>query len=204
MNKPVIGLTGPTGAGKSTVAQALKDLGCMVIDADRIAHEVVNQPECASELAREFGSDLIFPDGSLNRKLLGIRAFSTRQKTDRLNEITHPRILGEVLRQIEAGKAGSAKAVILDAPLLFESEADRFCDAVIAVTAPADVRLGRIMQRDSIPAQLAQARIRAQHDEMYYKERAKYSFDGSLPIHLIPESARNLLEKIFGDLHETI
>jgi dephospho-CoA kinase len=203
LSKPVIGLTGPTGAGKSTVAAALESLGCRVVDADRIAREVVAQPDCLSALQAEFGADIRNPDGGLNRALLSMRAFSDPGKTARLNEITHPRILDEVRRLITDGQTGGAKAIVLDAPLLFESEADRLCDASIAVTAPRELRLSRVMRRDSISRILAEARAGAQHDDSYFHERADYIFDGSLPLELIPDAARELLKKIFGDLHET-
>lgn len=204
MSKPVIGLTGPTGAGKSTVADAFEALGCNIIDADKIAREVVSQPDCLSDLREEFGSDIVNSDGSLNRKLLSERAFDNSQRTQRLNELTHPRILDEILRQIDTGKKSGAKAVILDAPLLFESGSDRFCDVSIAVTAPKELRLSRIMQRDSIPKELAEARIGVQNPDSYFNERADYLFSGSLPAEAVPAAARELLAKIFGDLHETL
>lgn len=204
MSKPVIGLTGPTGAGKSTVADAFEALGCNIIDADKIAREVVSQPDCLSDLREEFGSDIVNPDGSLNRKLLSERAFDNPQRTQRLNELTHPRILDEILRQIDTGKKSGAKAVILDAPLLFESGSDRFCDVSIAVTAPKELRLSRIMQRDFIPKELAEARIGVQNQDSYFNERADYLFSGSLPAEAVPAAARELLAKIFGDLHETL
>lgn len=204
MSKPVIGLTGPTGAGKSTVADAFEALGCNIIDADKIAREVVSQPDCLSDLREEFGSDIVNSDGSLNRKLLSERAFENTQRTQRLNELTHPRILDEILRQIDTGKKSGAMAIILDAPLLFESGSDRFCDVSIAVTAPKELRLSRIMQRDSIPKELAEARIGVQNPDSYFNERADYLFSGSLPAEAVPAAARELLAKIFGDLHETL
>ncbi len=203
MSKPVIGLTGPTGAGKSTLAAAWRELGCMIIDADRIAREVVSFPECLSHLKAEFGGDIVNENGSLNRKLLGQRAFSDPDKTARLNAITHPSILREISDQIIRGKQSEVKAVIVDAPLLFESNADRFCDVSVAVTAPEELRLSRIMSRDGISRELASERIAAQHDEAYFLARARYTFPGLLSADAVPAAARALLLKIFGDLHET-
>lgn len=204
MNKLVIGLTGPTGAGKSTVAAAWGKAGCAVIDADRIAREVVLQPTCIAELKAEFGEDIADDNGSLDRRALAQRAFSSPQKIETLNAITHPRIMQEVARRVLALQQSGAKAVILDAPLLFESGADRLCGTTVAVTAPVEIRRNRIMQRDSIPAESAMERIGAQHENSYYSVRADYMFDGSVDLDNVPFLAEELLERILGDYHESI
>jgi dephospho-CoA kinase len=206
LSKVVIGLTGPTGAGKSTVAAALENAGCKIIDADRVAREVVTYPECIAELKAEYGADIV--DGNeINRRFLAQRAFASSKSSARLNEITHPKIMNEVIRQIDLFQQNGAieeKAIILDAALLFESGADRLCDTTIVVTAPLELRLNRIIKRDSIPVDLAQARIGAQHDNAYYIERAKYVFDGAISMDSAPAQARKLLECILGDFDEKI
>lgn len=200
----MIGLTGPTGAGKSTVAAALEQAGCKIIDADRIAREIVSQPECLAGLTAEYGADIVEQDGSLNRRLLAQRAFSTPHKSARLNEITHPIILKEVLRRIEQEQHSNAKAIIMDAPLLFESGAERYCSATIAVIAPAEQRLARVMKRDAISPDLAKARMGAQQPDPYYLNRADYVFDGSADTQSVPAKARALLEQILGEMNEKI
>ncbi len=204
MSKVVIGLTGPTGAGKSTVAAALEKAGCRIIDADRIAHDAVMQPECIIRLKAEYGADIMKADGSLNRRLLAQRAFSTPEKSARLNEITHPIIMDEILDRIAREQQSDAKAIVLDAPLLFESGADHYCTATISVTAPIELRLSRVMNRDSITLELAKARIGAQHDDVYYDSRADYVFDGAAAAEGIPEKAQKILERILGDVHEKV
>lgn len=207
MRKTVIGLTGPTGAGKSTVAAALEKAGCVIIDADQIAREVVTYPGCIAELKAEYGDDIIDANGGLNRRLLAQRAFSSPKNAARLNEITHPKIMDEVIRRITAVQQRGAmggKVIVLDAALLFESGADRLCTVTIAVTAPLEIRLSRIMQRDSIPLDLAKARMGAQQESAYYNDRANYVFNGAIGADRVPAETVRLLERIIGDMDESI
>ena len=157
---PVIGLTGQTGAGKSTAAALLRAQGLAVIDADEIARKVTRPGSFVlSALAAAFGADLILPDGSLNRPLLAQRAFSSPGQTARLNACAFQ---------------NEAKAVVLDAPQLFESGENRACDFIIAVVAPEELRIKRIMQRDQISEESARLRVNAQKSETYYKEHADF------------------------------
>jgi dephospho-CoA kinase len=204
LSKMVIGLTGPTGAGKSTVAAAWEKAGCVVVDADKIAREAVSQPACVAELKAEFGNDIVDETGALDRRLLAKRAFISPSKTERLNAITHPKIMEEVTKQISLFRRSKVKAIILDAPLLFESGADQLCDTTVAVTAPLEVRRNRIMARDSISAGQAMERIGAQREDSYYNTRASYIFDGSVDLGSVPARAQELLERILGDYHESI
>lgn len=203
MGKPyVIGLTGPTGSGKSTVAQALQRLGCAIVDADAAARSVAEQPACLAKLKEAFGADITGPDGALDRKTLSKRAFAGPEATRRLNSITHPAIFEACIRQIREAQQAGCKAVILDAPLLFESGAERLCDAVIAVTAAPESRLRRIMARDNIGEDLARARMEAQHGEEYYTQRAGYAFSGSTDWSVLDKKAGELLERILEDLDQ--
>lgn len=202
MSRTVIGLTGPTGAGKSTVADALRGLGCAVVDADRIARSAAELPGCRARLRKSFGGGIFRADGSLDRRSLAEAAFSSPESTRLLNEATHPAILAECARRIAEARESSCRAVILDAPLLFECGAESLCAATIAVLAPEDSRLKRIMARDGIAEDAARARMAAQHGEDYYRSRADYLFDGDMPRERLRSAAQTLLEKILEEAHE--
>lgn len=169
----VIGLTGQTGAGKSTVAALLRERGLTVIDADQIARAVMQAgSEVLAGLASAFGADILFSDGSLNRPLLAQRAFSAPEQTARLNAITHPAIIQKMRAETARAFREGVKAVVLDAPQLFESGENQICDFIIAVTAPEPLRIERIMKRDQISEEPARLRANAQKSETYYKEHA--------------------------------
>lgn len=202
----VIGLTGPTGAGKSTVAQAMLERGCALVDCDRVAREVTDSCEpCLRELSQEFGGDIL-RDGRLDRRLLASRAFSSPEKSLRLNEITHPWICRKSVEKIESFRQAGVPAVLLDAPLLFEARMEGICDFVVAVTAPARVRLERILARDGISRELALSRIRAQHSARYYRQRSDFWIDGAAGIESVRSRAGEILSQILrsdnGDTHE--
>lgn len=169
----IYGLTGKTGAGKSTVAQMLKEKGFYIIDGDVIARHITDKGKPALKaLADFFGCDIIKADGSLDRKLLASRAFASEENTAKLNEITHPLIYDECLVEIEkAEKEGFTKAVF-DAAALLESECKNLCHKIIVVTAPEDIRLERILRRDGITKQQALTRMKAQKDDEYYFSHA--------------------------------
>ncbi len=169
----ILGLTGKTGAGKSTVAAYLKEKGCFIIDGDVIAREIVTPPsEALRELAEAFGEDILLSDGSLDRKALAAKAFSSKEKTDLLNSVTHPHIKRRFEELIaQAGKEGFAVAVI-DAAALLESDCKDLCRKIIVVHADEKLRLERILARDGITREQAMTRINGQREDNYYSEQA--------------------------------
>lgn len=170
----ILGLTGQTGAGKSFAAQRLVKLGFSHIDADRAARAVVEPGRpCLLKLAEVFGKEIICENGSLDRKKLAELAFGGG-RVDELNAVTHPFIIEEINNELLELEKSGVQFAVLDAPALFESGADKMCDKIMAVTAPKDLRLERIMKRDKIGHQMALSRIDAQHDEEFYTERADF------------------------------
>jgi len=168
----VVGLTGPTGSGKSTFAHRFEQAGAFVIDADKLAREVTEKGHpCLLALADRFGKDILREDGTLDRAALAAKAFATPETRQALNDITHPRIIA---RSEELLAACTAPVAVIDAPLLFESGMDRLCDCTVAVIAPLDIRKARIMARDNLTSERADQRIAAQKPDDYYRDRATY------------------------------
>lgn len=170
----IIGLTGATGSGKSTVAKRLcEKYGIAHIDCDAIAREITsaNSPVLA-QLASAFGEDIILDDGSLDRAALASRAFASKEATKRINSITHPIITSMALAKVNAFTQEGKPAVLLDAAAIFESKIDKLCAFTAVVSAPAEIRLDRIMYRDSITRENAVHRMGAQLSDEEYAKKA--------------------------------
>lgn len=162
----VIGLCGGSGSGKSEVSRLFCEQGFALIDTDRIYREMTSgHTECLSALENEFGSGIITEDGALNRKRLADLVFlgdGAEKRRARLNEITHKFILNEARRRISALKSDGACAVIVDAPLLFESGFNKECDKIVCVISDRKIRISRIILRDGISCDAAERRIASQ------------------------------------------
>ena len=171
----VVGLTGQTGAGKSTVSKVFAANGFAVIDADQVARRVVEKgTKCLDEIADFFGDGVINEDGSLNRKALAAIVFSDKAKLETLNTITYPYITSEILRQIRVHAMKDEKLILLDAPTLFESRADDFCEIIISVLADEDIREKRIIARDGLTQEQARRRMNSQLDEDFFRSHSDY------------------------------
>ncbi|NPV28422.1 MAG: dephospho-CoA kinase [Firmicutes bacterium] len=160
----VIGLTGGIASGKSLVSRLLRELGALVIDADQIAREVVEPGKPAyHSILREFGNQVLNPDGSLNRQALGRLVFSDPRKLERLNQITHPLIIAEIQKLLKSYRLlFPEKAVVLDAPLLYEAGLESIVDEVWVVYVDYPTQLQRLMERDGLTREEARRRIEAQ------------------------------------------
>ena len=147
----VIGITGPTGAGKTTVLSVLKELGGAVVDCDAVYHELLRtSAELQAELKARFGGEIFEETGDLRRKELGAIVFKDEKALADLNAITHRHIIAELDRRIARAEAQGCPAVALDAVALIESGAAQRCRVTVAVTAPEEARLRRIMAREGI------------------------------------------------------
>ncbi|WP_424534567.1 dephospho-CoA kinase [Sphaerisporangium viridialbum] len=156
-----IGLTGGIGSGKSEVSRRLAGHGAVVIDADKIAREVVEPGTTGLALVVEaFGRGVLRDDGSLNRERLGQIVFADPEKLRRLNAIVHPRV-GERVAELQEGAPDDA-VVVYDVPLLAENDLAPMYDVVIVVDAPDEVRLARLVDLRGMAEEDALARIRSQ------------------------------------------
>lgn len=163
----ILGLTGGTGAGKTTALRAIEALGGAVIDCDRVYYEMLeSNTELRGDIAETFGETVFGADGVLNRKALGEQVFSDPDRLDQLNHIVFRRLRPELQRRI--GTA-SSRLIALDAINLVESGMDALCDRTVAVTSPVELRVRRIMARDGIEEQYARLRISAQKPDEFYR-----------------------------------
>lgn len=167
--KTIIGLTGPTGAGKSVLSSVAKEFGFQVIDCDKLARVAVEKgTDGLNALVKVFGGDILNDDYTLNRKALAQKAFASAENTKLLNETILPFITKMVKEEIKGDK------VLLDAPTLFESGINSICTATVAVLAETETRLNRIMQRDNIDKESALLRINAGKTDDFYKQNADF------------------------------
>lgn len=170
----LVGITGPSGAGKGLAVQIFAAHGFCVIDADKVAREVVMPGEPAlTKLAETFGRDILKSDGTLDRRLLAKRAFASRESTDRMNEIMLTEIRKRMIVRAEDYRS-RGEDCLFDAPLLFEAHLEDYCDCCVAVIAPLTLRIQRLAERDGITEDEIRSRIKMQHEDEYYTSRCQY------------------------------
>lgn len=180
----IIGITGGIGSGKSTVSQILRDLGAKIIDADKIAKEIVFKGGVVlKELIEFFGSQILDESGGLDRKKLGEIVFNNPEKLEVLNKITHKYIVERIFKDLEkAKKEGKWDIVVVDAPLPVKHGFMDAVDEVWVVTADKETRIKRIMERNGLTYEEALSRISSQLKDSEYLEIADVVIpnDGSI------------------------
>lgn len=179
----IIGLTGSIASGKSTVAKMLEKYRFPIVDADQVARQVVEPGEPALlEIVAAFGEEILLEDGTLNRKKLGDLIFHDPSKRVKLNDIIHPAIRKEMLRQRDEWLHNGAEVVVMDIPLLFESKLQHFVEKVLVVSLSEEKQLERLMERNQLTESEARARISSQlplsvkeegADAVIYNEKTK-------------------------------
>lgn len=187
----IIGITGGTGSGKTTLLRLIATAGGLILDCDSIYHRLL---ECDAELQLAIMNQ--FPDamnnGKINRKLLGSIVFGNPQALAALNAITHAAVKNEIMRQLETGPVLAA----IDAIGLFESQLDELCDVTVAVTAPIEQRIARIVSRDYISEEYARSRIAAQHDNSWYASQCDYTLENDSNLHAFEAKCLAFLHKL--------
>lgn len=171
----LIGITGPTGAGKTTLLREVEALGGAVIDCDAVYHELLeHDPSLQCELERRFGP-LRGEDGAIDRKRLGTIVFGDPEKLAQLNAVAQAATVDRTQALVEDYRRQGRALAAIDAIALVESGLDRLCSATVAVTAPPEVRVRRIMAREGIPEDYAWSRVRAQKPEEYFRRHCGYA-----------------------------
>ena len=193
--KKLIGLTGKTGAGKSTVSKMLEGFGAFIIDGDKVAREVLNlSPDLELKLKAAFGSD-IYENGVLLIKELAKRAFSSHENTELLNSIFHP-VINKRLFELSNEAFKTHSVAVVDAAAVIESGFYKSCDCLITVYAPESIRLERIMRRDSLTKEEAMRRINAQKDDEFYFSKSDIIIN-NFPPHDLSSQLENVKKVIF-------
>jgi len=170
----ILGITGGTGCGKTTLLNLIRQQGGLVLDCDNIYHRLLqSDKEMLAAIDARFPG--VVENGSLNRKKLGAIVFADEAALLDLNAITHAAVKQEVLHQLEA----KPRLAAIDAIGLFEGGLAQLCDVTVAVTAPAELRVQRLMARDGISEEYARARIAAQHGEEWFRQRCSYVLENN-------------------------
>ena len=170
----IIGITGGTGCGKTTLLNLIADQGGLILDCDAIYHELlISDTSMLEAIENRFPG--VVENETLNRKKLGAIVFADKAALEDLNRITHASVKAEVLRRLETAPQLAA----IDAIGLFEGGLSELCDVTVAVTAPEEMRVQRLMLRDGITEDYARSRIRAQHDENWFREKCNFVLENS-------------------------
>lgn len=172
MDKFVFGITGATGAGKTTVSRIFQSLGVYVIDCDVVALNVTSTNEmCLYEIRQAFGDGVFNDDGTLNRKNLANIVFGNDDKLKLLNEITHKHIKKQIEKEIENA---NSNIIAIDGAVIIGSPVAEICRKLVVVTADENVRINRIIARDNISHDLALRRISSQMSNVEYEKHADF------------------------------
>lgn len=190
----VIGLTGPTGAGKSSVTAVAESLGFKVVDCDRFARVAVEKgSDGLKDVVQVFGGEILNPDGTLNRAALAKAAFATPQNTELLNKTLLPHIVKLINAETNQPR------VLLDAPTLFESGADSLCNEIVVVLCDEKTRKKRIMERDGIDESAADLRIKAGKSDEFYVEKSHNIVYNDCELSVFNLKIKKLLNKLLEE-----
>lgn len=173
----ILGITGGTGCGKTTLLEVLGNQGALILDCDAIYHRLLQSDTALlNAIETQFPGTVV--NGTLDRKKLGNLVFSDEKALLSLNEITHSAVKKEVLQQLE----NAPEFVAIDAIALFEGGLGELCDTTVAVLAPREDRIRRIMARENISRDYAEKRIDSQHDDSWFREKCRHVLynDGTL------------------------
>lgn len=196
-----LGVTGGIGSGKTTVCRLLEALGARVFYADAEAKRLMNQdPALRQAILEAFGPESYLPDGQLNRAYLAAHVFQDAKALQQLNALVHP----QVRMAFEQMRAQAAQAhvplLVLEAALLFESEADRLVDHVLVVDAPEDARIQRVVQRDHVTPEQVRARMQHQLPSAVLRQRADFIIENTGSLDALRQQVADLYRRLTSDV----
>ena len=194
----IIGVTGPSGAGKGVVSEIMRTkYSYYTIDADKVYHELISFPsECLDEIKKYFGESVVDSSGALDRSVLRERVFGKEngENLELLNQITHKHVISAIRAEINSLKS-STPACVVDAPLLIESGFVPECDFTVSVLAPQSMRSERISKRDGISQVDAMKRISSQKQDAFYIDNTDYSITNDGDMDALEEAVLNILHE---------
>jgi len=196
----IIGITGGTGAGKSSAVKALQAMGAHTLDCDAVYHEMLaDNTEMAAEIGASFSS--VLTEGKINRNKLGDIVWRDAAALEKLNAITHKYVSNEIEKRIDTLKSQNVKAIVIDAVALIESGQNEKCDIVIGIVAPQEKRLSRIINRDSLTMERALLRINAQQPESFYRKNCDHILEN---MYDTPEAFEEKCTEFFKELRSNL
>lgn len=193
----VIGLTGGIACGKSSVGAILRKLGVKVIDADEIAHRIyLPGTQGYRKIIREFGPDILDNDGQIDRKRLGKIVFHSPEALTKLEGITHPAIMQEIKNGINTARSENCPLIVVEVPLLFEAGLEDQFDCIWVVSAPFDIQIKRLMKRNGLTVEEAEARLAAQLPLSYKEGKADVIIYNNKELYHLEDEIKRLLATI--------
>jgi dephospho-CoA kinase len=197
--KPLVGLIGGIGSGKSVVAGFLAELGAKVIEADKLGHDALRQPDIKEQVVERWGEDILNARGEVDRKKVGAIVFGDASEREALERIVHPLIERRIREEIDKGRQDeNVNLVVLDAAILLEAGWGQNCDMVVFVDAPREERLKRLAQQRGWSTEEVEAREKAQLSLETKKARADLILDNSGT----PAQTRERVEQLFNRLRQ--
>lgn len=190
----IIGVTGSSGAGKSTICQIIKEkYNSEIIDADSVAKQLTKKGSLyLNAIVEYFGKEIIDDNGSLKRKKLADIIYNNNEKREKLNELTFIYVVDEIKNKIK--EINNKDYIIIDAPLLYESGLDDICDFVIAVIADKNKQVKRITKRDDIPEDVAKKRLEIQNTDDFFIKKSEKIIHNNSTIEELEKSISEILE----------
>ena len=193
-NIMIIGLTGMSGAGKSTVCEVFRRRGFSVIDCDKIAWEVADDRDFLNELQSRFPVSVLKDDGTLDRAVTAKAIFGDEEMRKLYNRIIFPYIIYRIIREIRSADGD----VLLDAPTLFDAELEMICTATVGVTASPDICVQRIVERDGITPERAAERLSAQYGAEFFTKHCDHIIENNGTVEEFIEQAERITDNLKG------